>query len=151
MSDSVEEEEEGYRRNDVCETCDKKCKRIRVLFSGDWKWGDGNLICQKCLNEEILEEESSMLSFKCDGRMLIYDWSWIYSWKNPHGNLKIFTEEEMQRLGGTYPNYDFELSDEDAEFIREKVLGYVRSARPGTATIESIVETSNAKKRRTKK
>ena len=51
----------------------------------------------------------------------------------------------------SYPNYDFELSDEDAEFIREKVLGYVRSARPGTATIESIVETSNAKKRRTKK
>jgi hypothetical protein len=116
-------EDEDDRFNE-CEYCDEKSKQLKVLFSGDLfgKWGTGQMICKSCLKEQLKEP---LLAFKCHGRLLYYDWLWIYRWKNPHGNHRIFNEAEIDRLGGTYPPNDYRLSEEDISFMREKVLGYL--------------------------
>jgi hypothetical protein len=119
-----------------CVSCDTTSNGQSCVFSseGFGKWGKGSMYCRKCFNE--LKSDIPLLAFKCYGRNLYYDWSWIFRWKNPHGNHTIFTDREIDELGGSYPEYDWEPSDQQRAFIQEKVQRYL-SSLPAPPTRES--------------
>jgi hypothetical protein len=130
VRDDDDELEEGgttgaANTQSICEHCDTHCspKHLRCLFSGDYKWGSGNMVCRKCLN--VYKKDSIILRFKAEGgrRLLYYDFDWICRWKNPHGHT-VFSKEEITSLGGEYPSSEDVLSDENCEYIRTKIVAY---------------------------
>jgi len=93
------------------------------VYSGDYKWGTAEYaLCRGCL----AKRKDSLYCFKNKGRNLWYELSWILRWKNPHGH-NIFTEDDMDSLGGDYPEYDFVPSDEQREFVVGRIKTYLEN------------------------
>jgi len=67
--------------------------------------------------------KGDLLSFRYDGRDQWYDQFWLHRFKNPHGHY-IFSEEDMEELGGNYADCEYAFSDEQLQMIDKRIESY---------------------------
>jgi hypothetical protein len=110
-----------------CSSCEEKKKRLRCVFVGSYKWGTGEMVCDKC----VKKDDNVVYGFYHGGRYLWYDNEWFYRFGNPHGDYRFLPfREESITYDELHANPDYgEIANSIDQILEEEYEKECRSDR----------------------